>query len=280
MEEEVVDLRARMVGARSASLRGERATLGWVGGARVALAVTGDGERNARRGLARLLAAYPVNRIIVVGVAGGLTATLDVGTLVIGSRAINEADGNVYSADAALVDVAATACGAERGIAVTAPRIADTVGEKRRLLALVLAATNLTEDHDPSRLPAVVDLESAAFAATATRADLPWVVLRAVSDTAADSLPALLNRSRDDGGAVRRGNVVRGLLTDPRALLPLLELRARVRTCARRLADAVEMTMLGLRAADAISVRDLRRSTGMALAAEQTAVQRKERREI
>lgn len=250
MEEEVVGLRARMVGARAFSAREARITLGWLGGTRVALAVTGDGERNARRGLAGLLAAHPVNRIVIAGVGGALSATLDVGTLVIGSRAVNEADGGVYRADDALVDLAATACGAHRGVAVTATRIADTVDEKRRLLALAMtaAAANLTADRDQSRPSplAIVDLESAAFAAAATRAGLPWVVLRAVSDTAAESVPALLNRSRDEGGAVRRGSVAWGLLTDPGALLPLLELRGRVRTCADRLAHAVEMMMLGL----------------------------------
>jgi adenosylhomocysteine nucleosidase len=240
MEEEVIDLRARIVGARSTSLRSAHVTLGWLGGARVALAVTGDGERNARRGLAELLAAAPVSRIIVAGVAGGLSPTLQAGALVAVSRIINESDGSVYAADLALLDVAVTACGGHRGVAVTATRIADTVTEKQRLLAL--AVEREAADDDPSRISAVVDLESAAFAAAATRIGLPWVALRAVSDTAADSVPALLNRCRDEGGAVRRASVLRGLLTDPRALWPLLELRGRVRSCAARLADAVEMT--------------------------------------
>ena len=278
MEEEVVGVQARMVDARPVFLRGGRITLGWLGGARVALAVTGDGQRNARRGLAGLLAAQPLDRLIVVGVAGGLSPTLDVGTLVIGCRAISEADGSVHGADAKLVEVAALACGAERGVAVTATRIADTVDEKRRLLSL--ATATLAGDQNRSRLSAVVDLETAAFAAAATRADLPWMVLRAVSDTAADSVPALLNRSRDDGGAVRRARVVRYLLTDPRALLPLLELRERVRTCASRLAEAVESTMRGLRAADAVSVPVRSSDAGVALDAGPGAAQRKGRRDL
>ena len=56
MEEEVSDLRARMVGARAVAVAGAHVTMGWIGAARVALAVTGDGERNARRGLSALLA--------------------------------------------------------------------------------------------------------------------------------------------------------------------------------------------------------------------------------
>jgi adenosylhomocysteine nucleosidase len=250
MEEEVTGMRARMVGGRPIAVNGREVhvTVGRLGGARVALAVTGDGPRHARRGLAALLAVQPPDRIIVVGVAGGLSATLDVGALVIGRQVIDEADGSVYQADAALVETAATSCGARRGVAVTATRIADTAAEKRRLLLLAAAIAPVAGDHGGPGTAAVVDLESAAFAAAATRAGIPWLVLRAVSDTAADAIPALLNRSRDAGGAVRRGSVMRGLLTNPGALLPLLELRERVRACAAPLAQAVERTLAGWRA--------------------------------
>jgi adenosylhomocysteine nucleosidase len=246
MEEEVTALRTRLVGGRPVAVHGGGVyiTVGRLSGARVALAVTGDGPRNARRGLAALLAAQSPDHIIVVGVAGGLSATLDLGALVIGRQVIDEADGSVHRADSALVDAAATACGARRGVAVTATRIADTAAEKRRLLALAAAVAPVAGDDGASVTGAVVDLESAAFAAASTRAGIPWMVLRAVSDTAADSIPALLNRSRDGGGAVRRGSVVRGLLTNPGALLPLLELRERVRACAVPLAEAVERTLV------------------------------------
>jgi adenosylhomocysteine nucleosidase len=251
MEEEVGDVRARMTGARAVALAGAHVTVGWIGAGRVALAVTGDGERNARRGLSALLSSQPIERIVVIGVAGGLSSDLDVGTLVIASRVINQADGGVRAPDAALV-AAATACGARRGVAVTATRIADTSDDKRRLLAMALAtdAGPAPVSDRGAPVTAVVDLESAGFAAVAGEAGVPWMILRAVSDTAGESIPALLNRSRDDGGAVQRGRVAWGLLTDPRALLPLLALRERVRTCAGHLARAVEQTLGALHAAD------------------------------
>jgi adenosylhomocysteine nucleosidase len=245
MEEEIADLRSRLDGARAMPLAGAHVTLGWIGAGRVVLAVTGDGERNARRGLSALLASQRVTRLVVAGVAGGLSPDLDAGALVIASRVINQADGDVRTADPALVDIAARASGARRGVAVTATRIADTAEEKRRLLAMALAIPDST-----AKPVAVVDLESAIFAAVASGAGVPWTVLRAVSDTAADSIPSLLNRSRDDGGAVRRGRVAWGLLTAPGALLPLLALRERVRTCAGHLAQAIERTVVALHAAD------------------------------
>jgi adenosylhomocysteine nucleosidase len=249
MEEEVSDLRARMIGARAVAVAGAHVTVGWIGAGRVALAVTGDGERNARRGLSALLASQPIERLVMIGVAGGLSSDLDVGTLVIASRVINPADGGVRVPDAGLV-AAATACGARRGVAVTATRIADTADDKRRLLALATGAGPAPASDRGAPVTAIVDLESAGLAAVASDAGVPWMVLRAVSDTADESIPALLNQSRDEGGAVQRGRVAWGLLTNPRALLPLLALRARVRTCAGHLARAVEQTLGALHAAD------------------------------
>jgi hypothetical protein len=109
------------------------------------------------------------------------------------------------------------------------------VAEKQRLLAAA----------HPGALAAVVDLESLAYAEAAAQAAIPWLVLRAVSDTAAEALPALLNRCRDDGGAVRRRQVALELLGDPRALPVLLSLRRRVRRCAETLARATERIVLG-----------------------------------
>jgi len=64
-----------------------------------------------------------------------------------------------------------------------------------------------------------------------------------VSDRADESLPALLNRSIDGGGAVNRGRVLRGLLGDPGALPQLLALRKRVGQCAEVLARAAEAAL-------------------------------------
>ena len=137
MEEEVADLRARLRRRARRARRPER-TSRWAGSARsaVALAVTGDGERNARRGLSALLAAQPVRRIVVVGVAGGLSR--DLGGRRAGHRQPRDQRGGRRRSrrrSRASSTSPPAACGARRGIAVTATRIADTADEKRRLLA-------------------------------------------------------------------------------------------------------------------------------------------------
>jgi adenosylhomocysteine nucleosidase len=245
MDEEVAPLRARLSGRTSGYLPGVRLTLGRLGRTPVALAVTGDGARNARGGLSRVLCDLPVSRVIVAGVSGGVTPDAEVGLLVLGDRIVDAHDGSVRLADESLVAAAARACHARRGVAVTAPRIADTTAEKARLREVA----KLTCDGEAG--PVAVDVESSFFVDEATRAGLPSLVLRAISDTADEPLPALLNRCRDEGGSIRRSRVALGLLGDPRPLAQLLVLRKRVSACALGLARALALVIAALEPADA-----------------------------
>ncbi len=232
MPEELAPLRARLVAAHAqpTSLRALVVERGRLGGHEVALAATGDGARNAREGVAALLGASGARALVVIGVSGALSPELATADLVVATRVIDEA-GGAREADVESAAAAARATGARAAVIMSARRIADSVEEKRRLAGQ--AGGGL----------AVVDLESASYVAAAEAAGIPWIVLRAVSDTAGEALPALLNRSLDAGGAVSRGRVLRGLLGDPGALPLLLTLRKRVAECAAVLARAAEATL-------------------------------------
>ena len=195
----------------------------------VALAITGDGERNARLGAEALGAALPVRALIVVGVAGAATADLAPGALVVADEVCPEAGGG-WRADPAAVELAVRRAGARAVQLVSADAIVDTPAAKRALAARAGAATGSV----------AVDLESATYVAAAVRAGVPWTVLRVISDAADEALPALLNRARDAGGAVQRGAVALRLLGNPSALPSLFRMRVRVRAAGVRLADAVE----------------------------------------
>lgn len=229
MPEELAPLRAHLTDVRRVGRGAAEVVTARLGGRAVALMVTGDGERKAREGFAVLMATLSVDRLIAIGVAGGLSPELPRGALVVAERVVGE-DGPVLLADAALVDEAVRATGARRAVVLSAHRIADSAPEKQRLLRAA-AGTPTT--------PAVVDLESAAYASAAARMEIPWLVLRAVTDTADEELPPLLNRCRDAGGAVRRGSVVRELFGDPGALPLLLALRRNVRQGAEVLTGAL-----------------------------------------
>jgi len=239
MTEELAVLRARLAGATALPITGAArvrdVVSGRLGGHPVVLAATGDGARNAREGIAALLAALPVRQLLVLGISGGLTADLRAGDVVVATRVVDEAaDASAaVTAPGASVEAVARASGARPAVIVSGRHIADSVADKRRLAALAGATT------------AVVDLESAGYVAAAQAAGLPWAVLRAVSDTADEALPALLNRARDEGGAVRRGSVVRGLFGDPGALPALMTLRRRLKLCAESLARAATAVVTG-----------------------------------
>jgi nucleoside phosphorylase len=239
MPEELAPLRGRLTdrvsedGPRpAAQARAGRLSIerGWLNGRRVLLAATGDGAANARAGLSELLAGGPVDGLIVIGVAGALSAGLPSGALVVGSRVIDEG-GRSFAADLDQVAAVARATGGRPGVVVSAGRIADSTSEKQRLAGLTGAGVGAGA--------AVVDLESATYLAAAVAAGVPWLVLRSVSDTADEALPELLNQSRDGGGGVRRGQVLLGLLRQPQALPFLLTLRGRVARGAEALAAAV-----------------------------------------
>ena len=57
--------------------------LGRLSGAEVALTITGAGWANAERGLTRLLESFRPDRILVLGIGGGLTPDLEIGDLIL-----------------------------------------------------------------------------------------------------------------------------------------------------------------------------------------------------
>jgi adenosylhomocysteine nucleosidase len=270
MSEEVATVRARLVELETRRLGQRTVRIGRLEGAAVALLVTGDGERNARQGLADLLGQpneLRIERLIVVGTAGALSPGLAPADLVVATHVVREPRQleeafdrgagrdpgtmtGVATAGPAWVASAARLLGARPAVVVTARRIADSALEKQRLWRVAAAAStgrgsgsgsgSGSGDQAGAGLPtAVVDLESAIYAEVARSAGIPWLVVRAVSDTASEGLPELLNRARDSGGAVRRTHVLRGLLGDPRAITRLLALRGRVVRCADALGDAL-----------------------------------------
>jgi adenosylhomocysteine nucleosidase len=237
LPEELAPLRSHVTGIEHRWAGALRLECGKLNGRRVVLAVTGDGERNARTGVAAVLAASRADRMIAIGVAGALSAGLAATSLIV-AKQVTDADGTAVVGDERQIADVARATGGRTAVVVSAPAIVDRAEAKQRLAREVA----------PGDVPAVVDLESAAYVAGAVAAGIPWLVLRAVSDTADESLPDLLNRSRDDGGAVRRARVVLGLLRQPQALPSLLALRGRVGRCAEVLARAVAAALPALSA--------------------------------
>lgn len=199
----------------------------------IVVAWTGDGARCAGDGLRALLAAMPVRRLLVVGVAGGLSPGLEPGAVVAVSRVVDAAgeapppDSSAIpgaddpDASAGLSAVSAT------GTLYSHARIAVTREEKAALW---------DEIGRPS--VAAVDLETATFGRVAHEHGVPYTVLRAVSDTAGETLPVDFNRMLDEQGRVRQGRVAWWAVCHPWAIPRLANLGRRVNACASQLAVA------------------------------------------
>ena len=89
-------------------------------------------------------------------------------------------------------------------------------------------------------------MESASWARACASAGVPYVILRAISDTADEDLPGYLAACMDAEGSIRRSAVARGAVFHPGAIPALLRMRRRVAECGRALGEAVAGLVIAL----------------------------------
>jgi adenosylhomocysteine nucleosidase len=184
-----------------AALAAEAAVLA---GARVLL--SGMGPEAAAQAASRL-ADEGVAALMVFGVAGGLAPGLKPGDLVCPSEIIDE-QGRRYTADGFW---------RARLLARLPPPWDGTL---LTVQAPLLSAADKAAACKRSGAIAV-DMESAAVAAVAAAAGLPFLVLRAISDSANDAIPAALAGTVDRYGQPRLSRVLAALLRSPALIAEL-----------------------------------------------------------
>lgn len=199
-----------------------------MGDHRTAIMATGDGANLAAKGLEQFLAAFDLRAVIAIGIAGGLSDDLEVGSVVAASRVTTEA-GEAPEPDSTLLATSGTLEGVRLGSVLSHAEIAIDPMAKARLWQQIGGGE-----------AAVVDLESASYARVAAAHRVPYLVLRAVSDSYDEALPLDFNRFRKPDGGSDRGQVLRYSLRHPSIVPELMQLRERLRHCAGRLADLVE----------------------------------------
>jgi nucleoside phosphorylase len=183
----------------------------------VLLGMTGDGSARASASISSLLRDFPVSFLVGAGAAGALDPSLRTGEILVASRVVDEV-GEAPAPDASLVS-RAVALGAKPATFVTVARPMTSSREKSEI-ARRFGGTDTT---------AVVDMESAAWARAAAKHGIPYAILRAVSDTFEEELPAFLSSCMAADGSVDRAVVARRLVLHPAALPRLLRVRRRVR---------------------------------------------------
>jgi len=190
----------------------------------LALLDTGEGPRNAAAALHTWLNHHQARAIINVGLAGALSASLAAGDLVV-AREIRGRDGWFDATASPLFQTAARLSDVRIGTAVTVDEIVCKATDKRRLAQSTGVQTT-----------AWVDMESTAIAAVCDELQMPYLIVRAISDGFDEDLPVDFNRCRDASGRVSARRVIQAAMARPRAFKGLLELKRRADLCADNLA--------------------------------------------
>jgi adenosylhomocysteine nucleosidase len=186
------------------------------------LAISGIGGV-AAQAAARALIDAGVAALMTFGMAGGLDPALQAGSVVLPCELIS-ADGTRFVVSRSWRERVAVAVSpllaVSAGALLTSARAIDTPAEKSAAFRDTGAAA--------------VDMESAAVAAIAAHHNLPFIAVRVVVDTAADTLPrAVVNAS--SAGQVQIGRLIAGLILAPGEIAALIRLAQRYRIAMRSL---------------------------------------------
>jgi adenosylhomocysteine nucleosidase len=201
MEPEVAALRARMTDVATSTMHGITLTRGDLAGQPVTAVLCGIGKVAAATA-ATILAATEQPRVLIsAGVAGGVRADVEHGSLLVVSGAVeHDYDLRPFVAERSQDFRGPRTWQADVGI-VTALHAAAALATRDLALPVVDAWT-ATGDHVVSDRErhgpilelgpsvACVDMETSAVAYAATAHDIPWAGLRVISDSADEHLEA------------------------------------------------------------------------------------------
>ena len=196
MELEVEELKSRLVGEKVTKKAGMDFHEGFLGGAPVVIVRCGIGKVNAALCVQILADLFEVTHVINTGVAGSLNAKLDIGDILISRDAVHHdmdvsplgyAPGIVpqmaesyFKADERLIELAMNSCEkvnpdirAMKGRVVSGDQFIASREAKDRLISLF---------HGDC-----AEMEGASIAHGAYLNQIPFVIIRAISDKADDS---------------------------------------------------------------------------------------------
>jgi adenosylhomocysteine nucleosidase len=200
------------------------------------LVQTGLGKQRAETATHFILEHFPVSAMISFGFAGALTAELRVGDIIICStlyhcngRADKGLESESLSSDANLLELAIRTLESGRvrfccGNSVTVPQLLSSPESKEKLY-------KISQAH-------IADMESYWVAGIASEERIPFVAIRAVSDTMQDSLPPFDQVMAGDGSWLWR-KVFSYFVLRPQDLPKLPGLYSGSRKARKSLTDCV-----------------------------------------
>ncbi|MCU1353761.1 MAG: nucleoside phosphorylase [Acidimicrobiales bacterium] len=139
---------------------------GTVAGTDVVAALAGIGPKPSADAARRLIDAHAPDHVVVVGVAGGLGATISIGDLVVPAEVTDLDTGRSFEATAL-------------GRTVPAGRLVTS--------AELIVDRAVLDGHAGDGIDAI-DMETSAVAAVCLEQDLPWTAFRGISDQYTEEL--------------------------------------------------------------------------------------------
>jgi nucleoside phosphorylase len=195
---------------------GKNAFLMRDGGTEIHVLITGIGARQFKFPMADLCVAS--------GVAGSLKKEHGVGTILVAKASKREDSNETTPSDDSLIRTAMQ-CGATRvDFFCTANSVVSSPSEKSRL----------------GRIADAVDMESYSIMAEAERHHIPAVAIRAISDTADQSLPLDFSRAIDEDGKIDWLPALAQVAASPRSLPGLMRFGFESSRAARKLAHFLD----------------------------------------
>jgi adenosylhomocysteine nucleosidase len=198
------------------------------------ICVSGVGASAAERAGRALIEAGALG-LISWGVAGGLDPGLAAGTLLLPAAVVAHGSAAMPT-HAGWREGLATALGARlpvsRGLLLSSGRALVSVKEKAAAFAVTGAVA--------------VDMESFALARLAAAHRLPFIIVRAVVDVAADAVPPVLLDTAIDEGRLRLWRLLLSLAGRPAEIAALARLALRFRAARRTLREAAGSSALAV----------------------------------
>jgi adenosylhomocysteine nucleosidase len=164
MVPELAPLKKKIPLERTDQGNGAYSHIGHVGDVKVVAAITGIGTKPAAETTERLLDQIQVHHLMVVGIAGGMGPTIEIGDLVMPEVVIDEATGNAYRPDV-LGDASPF------GTIVTSDRFGYDDATNAQMIADGVLA---------------LDMETSAIGAVCQQRGVPWTAYRGISDRGDD----------------------------------------------------------------------------------------------
>lgn len=162
------------------------------------LAVSGGGQADATRRKIDGLIGAGVQGLVSFGIAGATDPALKTGDIIVSATVI-DAKGRHYPGDSTWLEKILTQLpGSHPGNLYGSDGIASTVADKAQILKQYGCIA--------------VDMESHHTARAATRNHLPFIVIRAIADTASEQLPEALGAGVDADGKTQIWPVISALL--------------------------------------------------------------------